>query len=367
MLDVVGYLTLDAFIDAVVPEQIRLREPLGLEQGRTEAHVLATMRDLAARNKVFRSYIGMGYSKLACTDGDPAQHPGKPGLVHGVHAVSGGDAQGRLEALLNFQTMVSDLTALPVANASLLDEGTAAAEAMAMTLAIAKHGDKPVYLVDENCHPQTIAVVQTRAEARGVEVRVGDPAGFAFGTDIVGCLLQYPATDGAVHNWSDVCEKAPRRGALVTVATDLLALALLAPPGEWGADIAVGNSQRFGCAARLRRTPRGIFRHEGRLQAAHPRSHHRRVEGRRRQAGAAHGAADARTAHPPRQGNQQCLHGAGAPRRDGVDVRGPTTALKGSGRSRARCMPSHSVWPTHSARQESASITIASSIPPRSR
>ncbi len=246
MLGVLGYPTLDAFIDAVVPQAIRLRQPLDLLRGKTEAHVLATMRDLASKNKVFRSYIGMGYSNSLVPTVIQRNILENPGWYTAYTPYQAEIAQGRLEALLNFQTMVSDLTALPVANASLLDEGTAAAEAMAMSLAVVKHGEKPVYLVDENCHPQTIAVVKTRAEARGVEVRVADPAAFAFGNDVVGCLLQYPATDGAVHDWRGVCEKAHAAGALVTVATDLLALALLAPPGEWGADIAVGNSQRFG-------------------------------------------------------------------------------------------------------------------------
>jgi glycine dehydrogenase len=246
MLGVLGYPTLDAFVDAVVPEQIRLRERLDLPRGKTEAHVLATMRDLASKNKVFRSYIGMGYSNSLVPTVIQRNILENPGWYTAYTPYQAEIAQGRLEALLNFQTMVSDLTALPVANASLLDEGTAAAEAMAMTLAVVKHGDKPIYLVDENCHPQTIAVVKTRAEARGVEVRVKRPVDFTFGVDVVGCLLQYPATDGAVHDWRPVCNEAHGAGALVTVATDLLALAVLAPPGEWGADIAVGNSQRFG-------------------------------------------------------------------------------------------------------------------------
>jgi glycine dehydrogenase len=246
MLGVVGYPTLDAFIDAVVPEEIRMRKRLDLPQGRTEAHVLARMRALANTNKVFRSYLGMGYSNCLVPTVIQRNILENPGWYTAYTPYQAEIAQGRLEALLNFQTMVSDLTALPVANASLLDEGTAAAEAMAMTLAVVKHGEKPVYLVDENCHPQTIAVVRTRAEARGVAVRVEGPVAFVFGGDVVGCLLQYPATDGAVHDWRSVCDKAHAAGALVTVATDLLALALLTPPGEWGADVAVGNSQRFG-------------------------------------------------------------------------------------------------------------------------
>ena len=246
MLGVLGFSSLNAFIKAVVPEQIRLHGKLKLPSGRTEADVLATMRSIADKNKVFRSYLGMGYSNCFVPTVIQRNILENPGWYTAYTPYQAEIAQGRLEALLNFQTMVSDLTALPIANASLLDEGTAAAEAMAMTLAVAKHGEKPVYLVDEHCHPQTIACVQTRAEARGVEVQVGDPSRFAFGTDVVGCLLQYPATDGAVHDWRNVCDAAHAAGALVTVATDLLALALLPPPGEWGADIAVGNSQRFG-------------------------------------------------------------------------------------------------------------------------
>ncbi|MGH7427949.1 MAG: aminomethyl-transferring glycine dehydrogenase, partial [Candidatus Methylomirabilaceae bacterium] len=155
-------------------------------------------------------------------------------------------AQGRLEALLNFQTMVVDLTGLEVANASLLDEATAAAEAMHVTQAVAKPSGRPVYLVDEQCHPQTIAVVRTRAEARGLEIVVGDPDTFRFGGGVIGALVQYPGTDGRLRDFRGLCERAHAEGALVTAATDLLALTLLVPPGEWGADMAVGNSQRFG-------------------------------------------------------------------------------------------------------------------------
>jgi glycine dehydrogenase len=258
MLDVLGYPSLDAFIDAIVPGTIRLGRDLALAPGKTEAEVLAVMRALAAENQVFRSYLGQGYSNTLVPTVIQRNVLENPGWYTAYTPYQAEIAQGRLEALLNFQTMVSDLTGLPIANASLLDEGTAAAEAMAMTLAIVKHGAEAVYLVDANCHPQTIAVVRTRAEARGVQVVVRQPSEFEFdpspaetgatgvAATVVGCLLQYPATDGAVHDWRDVCAKAHAAGALVTVATDLLALALLTPPGEWGADVAVGNSQRFG-------------------------------------------------------------------------------------------------------------------------
>ena len=248
MLNVMGYPTLDAFIDAVVPESIRLRRPLALPPGRSELAVLASMRAMADQNMVFRSYIGMGYSNCSVPAVIQRNILENPGWYTAYTPYQAEIAQGRLEALLNFQTMVGDLTGLPIANASLLDEGTAAAEAMAMTMAVSKHASdgSPVYLVDSGCHPQTIAVVRTRAAARGVEIRVEDPSKFEFGAMVAGCLLQYPATDGAVHDWREVCTRAHATGAIVTAATDLLALTLLTPPGEWGADIAVGNSQRFG-------------------------------------------------------------------------------------------------------------------------
>jgi glycine cleavage system P protein (glycine dehydrogenase) len=246
MVSALGYDSLDAFIDAVIPAGVGTNTPLELPEGKSEPAVLALMADLASRNQVFRSYIGMGYSGTYVPPVIQRNVLENPGWYTAYTPYQAEIAQGRLEALLTFQTMVSDLTALPVANASLLDEGTAAAEAMAMTLGITKHDGTPIWLVDADCHPQTIAVVRTRAEARGVEIRVAEPATFAFEQNVVGCLLQYPATDGAVDDYRAICERAHAASAVVTVATDLLALALLAPPGEWGADIAVGNSQRFG-------------------------------------------------------------------------------------------------------------------------
>ncbi|MES2124231.1 MAG: aminomethyl-transferring glycine dehydrogenase [Gemmatimonadota bacterium] len=246
MLATLGYDSLEAFTSAVVPESIRLRRPLALAPGLDEPGVLAVMRDLASRNKVFRSYLGQGYSGTVTPTVIQRNVLENPGWYTAYTPYQAEIAQGRLEALLNFQTVVSDFTGLEIANASLLDEGTAAAEAMAMTLAVVKHEGTPIFLMDAGCHAQTIAVVQTRAESRGVEVRVADPDAFEFGANVIGCLLQYPANDGGVRDFRGVAEKAHEAGALVTVATDLLALALLTPPGEWGADIAVGNSQRFG-------------------------------------------------------------------------------------------------------------------------
>jgi glycine dehydrogenase len=246
MLEVLGYQTLDQLIDAVVPPGIRLQKALDLPGARTEEQALGDLRARAAENRVFRSYIGLGYHDCHVPGVIQRNVLENPGWYTAYTPYQPEIAQGRLEALLTFQTVVSDLTGLPVANASLLDEATAAAEAMALSLGAAPPHDDPVYLVDEGCHPQTLAVVRTRAEARGVRVEVGSAARFDFAPGTVGCLLQYPNTLGAVADYREVVDRAHQGRALVTVATDLLALALLTPPGEWGADIAVGNSQRFG-------------------------------------------------------------------------------------------------------------------------
>jgi glycine dehydrogenase len=246
MVEILGFASLDAFIDAVVPPDIRLRRPLALPPGRSEREVLQALRGLAGMNRVFRSYIGMGYAGCFTPQVVQRNVLENPGWYTAYTPYQAEIAQGRLEALLNFQTVVSDLTGLEIANASLLDEATAAAEAMHLTLAVHPSVPDPVFLVDEYCHPQTIAVVQTRAEARGVRVVVGEPETFAFEPGVIGVLVQYPATDGAVRDFRSLCERAHAAAALVTAATDLLALTMLTPPGEWGADIAVGNSQRFG-------------------------------------------------------------------------------------------------------------------------
>ncbi|HET7470071.1 MAG TPA: aminomethyl-transferring glycine dehydrogenase, partial [Gemmatimonadales bacterium] len=193
-----------------------------------------------------RSYIGLGYAGTFTPQVVQRNVLENPGWYTAYTPYQAEIAQGRLEALLNFQTMVSDLTGLPIANASLLDEATAAAEALHLTHAVSAQQEPPVYLVDEYCHPQTIAVVRTRAEARGIRVELGEPETFSFGPGVIGALVQYPATDGAIRDFRSLCERAHTAGALVTAATDLLSLTMLTPPGEWGADIAVGNSQRFG-------------------------------------------------------------------------------------------------------------------------
>jgi glycine dehydrogenase len=246
MLETMGYPSLDAFIDAVVPADIRLRRPLDLPAARTERQALAELRAMANENQAFRSYLGMGYADTLTPPVIQRNVLENPGWYTAYTPYQAEIAQGRLEALLTFQTVVADLTGFEIANASLLDEATAAAEAMQLTHAATRAGAAPVYLVDELCHPQTIAVVRTRAAMRGIEIVVGNPDTFAFTGNVIGALVQYPATDGRVRDFRALCGRAHKAGALVTAATDLLALALLTPPAEWGADIAVGNSQRFG-------------------------------------------------------------------------------------------------------------------------
>ena len=246
MLSTLGYSSLEDLMDAVVPSDIRRDQPLDIPSAKTEPEALGALCEIASENQVYRSYIGMGYSNCYTPNVILRNLLENPGWYTAYTPYQPEIAQGRLEALLNYQTMVTDLTGLDVANASLLDEGTAAAEAMTLTIAATKRVDDPVYLVDENCHPQTIAVIKTRAEVRGIQITAGDPRSFEFEPGVVGALVQYPATLGNIEDYRDLCAKAREAGAMITMATDLLALTMLTPPGELGADIAVGNSQRFG-------------------------------------------------------------------------------------------------------------------------
>jgi glycine dehydrogenase len=245
MLAVLGLSSLDELIDQTVPEQIRLSRPLALEPAQEEQPLLHKLRAIASQNKVFRSFIGMGYSNCITPSVIQRNILENPGWYTQYTPYQPEISQGRLEALLNFQTMVTDLTGLEIANASLLDEGTAAAEAMTLSYGQSK-SKANAFFVSQECHPQTIAVVKTRALPLKIDVIVGDYRTFDFSTPIFGALLQYPATDGAIYDYASFIHTAHDHKALVTVAADLLALTLLTPPGEFGADIAVGNTQRFG-------------------------------------------------------------------------------------------------------------------------
>jgi glycine dehydrogenase len=244
MLGLFGFKNLDDLADAAVPKAIRLDKKLNLPSARSEYEALAELKQIASENMVFRSFIGMGYYDCITPPVIQRNVLENPGWYTQYTPYQAEISQGRLECLLNFQTMVADLTALPIANASLLDEATACAEAMTMSHAL-KAG-RNVFFVSENCHPQNIEVVRTRAKALGIELIVGNHEKFHFNEKVFGALLQYPDTFGAIHDFSGLIQDAHNAGALVTVATDLLALTLIKPPGEFGADIAVGSAQRLG-------------------------------------------------------------------------------------------------------------------------
>ncbi len=242
MLATIGSASLDDLVADTIPATI-LDTDLDLPAALTEGETIARLRELAAKNTVMTSLIGLGYHDTITPPVIQRNVLENPAWYTAYTPYQPEISQGRLEALLNFQTMVSDLTGLDVANASLLDEATAAAEAMAMCRRLAK-GDRSVFFIDDDCHVATIEVVRTRADAAGVEVRMLSE-GFESGTAF-GLLLQYPGSSGEIRDHQSLVDEAQADGVMVAVATDLLALTLLAPPGEWGADIAVGSAQRFG-------------------------------------------------------------------------------------------------------------------------
>jgi glycine dehydrogenase len=246
MLEAVGARTMEDLIARTVPAGIRLGRPLDLPVPVGEAEALAELAELAARNRVVRSHIGMGYQ--ACVTPGVIQRNilENPGWYTQYTPYQAEIAQGRLEALLNYQTLVADLTGLDVANASLLDEPTAAAEAMSMALRLRDEPGRDHFFVADTCHPQTLAVVRARAEPLGITIVTGDPATTTPDATWFGALVQYPDTFGAVVDPSAFFDAVRSAGALAICATDLLALTLLRPPGECGADIAVGSAQRFG-------------------------------------------------------------------------------------------------------------------------
>ena len=245
MLEVLEYKSVEALVDDVVPGSIHFRDALGLPDPLSEAQFLERLRSILSKNQVNRSLLGMGYSDTHTPGVILRNIMENPGWYTQYTPYQAEIAQGRLEALLNFQTMVIDLTGLPIANASLLDEGTAAAEAMHLAQGASK-GSANTFFVSELCHPQTIDVIKTRAWPLGINVEVGDHSSFELTDDVFGVLLQYPASDGTLINYQDFADRASAVGSTVVVAADLMALTLITPPGEWGADIVVGNSQRFG-------------------------------------------------------------------------------------------------------------------------
>ncbi|MHC4341157.1 MAG: aminomethyl-transferring glycine dehydrogenase [Planctomycetota bacterium] len=246
MLKALGYDSLDALMDAAIPEDIRYEGTLDLGEPVGEREAIEAFREMVGQNEVWRSYIGLGYSGTVTPPVIQRNILENPGWYTQYTPYQAEISQGRLEALLVFQTMISDLTGLEIANSSLLDEGTAAAEAMTMSRSVNRRNKSNRFFVSKDCHPQTIAVVQTRAAPQGVEVIVGDHKEFDFGEGVFGALISYPDTDGSVQDYWSFVEDAHKANALVTVVADLLSLAILTPPGEWGADVVVGNSQCFG-------------------------------------------------------------------------------------------------------------------------
>ncbi|WP_444921224.1 aminomethyl-transferring glycine dehydrogenase [Microbulbifer sp. CnH-101-G] len=245
MLETLGVASLDELIEKTVPEAIRKTDELDLADAINEVEALAELKDIAARNKIYRTFIGMGYHDTITPNVILRNVLENPGWYTAYTPYQPEIAQGRLEGLLNFQQMIMDLTGMELANASMLDEGTAAAEAMAMCKRQVKRNKSNVYFVDQDCHPQTIAVVKTRAEHFGFEVVVGDvekdiPA------ELFGALLQYPGSTGRVRDLTDIITKVHEANALVTVAADLMSLVALRAPGDMGADVVVGCNQRFG-------------------------------------------------------------------------------------------------------------------------
>ena len=246
MLAAVGADSLDDLMAEALPAAIRMQDPLALGEGISEYELMGQLRELAGQNRIHRSFIGMGYSDCITPPVIQRNILENPGWYTQYTPYQSEIAQGRLEALLNFQTMVGDLTGFALANASLLDEATAAAEAIAMLRAVQKKNASQRVFVSSACHPQTIAVVKVRAESRGWEVEVGDHREYDFAAGAFAALLQYPASDGALYDYADFCAQAHAHQTLVCVAVDLLALCLLRPPGEFGADAAIGSAQRFG-------------------------------------------------------------------------------------------------------------------------
>jgi len=246
MLAVIGYGSLDELTDVAVPDAIRMADRLALPVAASEPEMLAELRALADRNQVLTPMIGLGYHGTHTPAVIRRNVLESPAWYTAYTPYQPEISQGRLEALLNFQTMVADLTGVPVANASLLEEGTAAAEALTLCRRASKSPGGAAFVVDADCHPQTIAVVRTRAEPLGLPVVVADTSAGLPDGEVFGVLLQYPGSSGLVRDLAPVAADAHARGAIVAVAADLLALTLLRPPGEMGADVVVGTTQRFG-------------------------------------------------------------------------------------------------------------------------
>ena len=325
MLRAVGASSNDALMDEANTAAIRLPKPLDLPPAETENFYLQRLAAIAARNQVFKSYIGLGYHDTITPSVILRMVLENPGWYTPYTPYQAEIAQGRLEALLNFQTMVIELTGMDVANASLLDEATAAAEAMTMLRRVTTKklpaGQRPLFLVSDRCFPQTIDVLRSRAEPAGIDLEIGPiDEQQAFDPRTFGMLLQYPDAFGELRDLAPFIKRAHDAGVLVAVAADLLALTLFTPPGEMGADVVVGNSQRFGVplgyggphAAFFATRQAYVRQSPGRIIGVSVDAHGKTAY--------PDGAGDTRAAHPAREGDVQHLHGAGAAGEHGGDV-----------------------------------------------
>ncbi|WXL24896.1 aminomethyl-transferring glycine dehydrogenase [Ectopseudomonas mendocina] len=246
MLELLGFDSLDGLTDKVIPDSIKGSSVLGSLPGLSEADALAKIKTIASKNKQFKTYIGQGYYGTLTPSPILRNLLENPAWYTAYTPYQPEISQGRLEALLNFQTLISDLTGMEIANASLLDEATAAAEAMTFCKRLSKNKGSNRFFASVHCHPQTLDVLRTRAEPLGIEVVVGDEASISDPAEFFGALLQYPASNGDIFDYRELVERFHAVNALVAVAADLLALTLLTPPGEFGADVALGSAQRFG-------------------------------------------------------------------------------------------------------------------------
>jgi glycine dehydrogenase len=246
MLNSLGFGSLEALSASVIPDSIKGTSVLGLEDGLSEADALALIKSIAGKNQLFKTFIGQGYYGTHTPSPILRNLLENPAWYTAYTPYQPEISQGRLEALLNFQTLISDLTGLPIANASLLDEATAAAEAMTFCKRLSKNKGSHAFFASVHCHPQTLDVLRTRAEPLGIDVVVGDELELTDVTPFFGALLQYPASNGDVFDYRELTERFHAANALVAVAADLLALTVLTPPGEFGADVAIGSAQRFG-------------------------------------------------------------------------------------------------------------------------
>jgi len=246
MLNFLGLKTLDELVDRTIPEGIRLKQILSLPDPKSEYDALGELESIISQNKIYRSYIGLGYNDCVTPAVIRRNIIENPSWYTAYTPYQAEISQGRMEALLNFQTMVTELTGMEIANASLLDEATSCAEAMSMSYSMKDDSNGNKFFVSDECYPQTIDVIKTRSEPVGIEVVVGDWKKFSCSRDFFGMLLQYPVSNGEIYDYSGVSDNAHKNGILVTVTADLLSLTLLKPPAEFGADIAVGTTQRFG-------------------------------------------------------------------------------------------------------------------------